>query len=1142
VRLSIIPIAIAITLIVLAVWPAASGGTTEPAPEVGFRRAAASRHEPHVAPVEGTSNGQTQPAAIADGYGGMLVAWVALNGGAADIHIRSLDSDGTTRWPTIKVCGANGNQDSPRILSDGLGGAIVAWRDYRAGISSDIYARHVLINGALDPAWPADGRALCVAPGDQNLHAMVTDGANGAIVAWDDARGGASDIYAQRVLASGAVDPAWPADGRALCTATGDQNAPAMVADGAGGAIVAWTDSRGGNSDIYAQRVLASGAVDPAWPADGRALCTAAGDQGSPAIVSDGVGGAIVTWEDSRSGTADIYAQRVLASGAVDPAWPADGRALCAASGVQSSPSGVTDGRGGAIVTWEDSRSDTADIYVQRILASGALDPALPADGRALCTATGAQSTPAIVSDGRGGAIVTWEDFRGGATADIYAQRLMWFGAVDHTWPADGRAMCTATADQLGPTIVSDDRGGAIVTWEDYRAGDPVLHAARVTTTGAEAPAWTANGAALCTAPLVQASPTIAPDGGGGAIVAWRDDRNGGKGVYAQRILATDALDPAWPVNGRALCTGVDVQRGPAIVTDGAAGAIVIWEDIRGGASESKIYAQHVLAGGNVDPLWPANGLALCTAVGVQSFAVIVADGRGGAIVAWSDQRSGITNSDIYAQRVLASGALDPAWPSDGLAVCTAKNHQVEVDIVQDGRGGAIVTWTDYRSGVSPDIYDTYANLFTQHVLASGVVDPAWPADGRPLCAANGAQSVIANVPDGRGGAIVAWQDNRGAQLIYVQRMRASGDVAWQANGFIVCNTAGSQYSPTLIPDGTGGAIVTWMDNRGGDYEIYARRVLASGALDSAWPAGGCLVGAVNDPNFFNPVQFSAVPDGAGGAIITWYELRNTSDDIYAQRVLANGVVDPSLPAGGRALCTAPENQQGPVLVQDGAGGAIVAWQDGRSSTPSLGTFDIYAQRITPTGPMSTPWTPDGVTSVQLSLQSAEAEPGAVRLAWHTSQAGLEAVLSRREQGGEWSVLTALVSDGSGHLRYVDETVAPGRRYGYRLGVRTGETETDLGEVWITVPSDATLGIEGLRPNPASRDLVVAFSLAQAGEATLEVLDVAGRRVIVRRLTEWPAGNHVLSLGHGRPLAAGVYLLRLTQAGRSVTARASVVR
>src|SRR5439155_4199367 len=119
--------------------------------------------------------------------------------------------------------------------------------------------------------------------------------------------------------------------------ATRFQYYPVIVPDGTGGAIAAWWDLRAddgsfSNSDIYAQHVQANGAVDAAWPADGRALCTAVGLQYSPAIVADGDGGAIVVWHDNRSGaTADLYAPHVLGGGGVDAAWPLDGSALCTA-------------------------------------------------------------------------------------------------------------------------------------------------------------------------------------------------------------------------------------------------------------------------------------------------------------------------------------------------------------------------------------------------------------------------------------------------------------------------------------------------------------------------------------------------------------------------------------------------------------------------------------------------------------------------------------------------------------------------------------------------------------------------------------------------------------------------------------------
>jgi predicted lipoprotein with Yx(FWY)xxD motif len=179
-------------------------------------------------------------------------------------------------------------------------------------------------------------------------------------VTWHDLRSGNYDIYAQRINASGTVQ--WTANGVPLCTATGPQQNPQIASDGSGGAIVTWTDSRSGNYDIYAQRISASGAVQ--WTANGVPLCTATANQNTPQIASDGSSGAIVTWYDYRSGNSDIYAQRIDVSGTVQ--WTANGVPLCTATGDQLYSQIASDGSGGALVTWDDQRSGEHRIYIQR--------------------------------------------------------------------------------------------------------------------------------------------------------------------------------------------------------------------------------------------------------------------------------------------------------------------------------------------------------------------------------------------------------------------------------------------------------------------------------------------------------------------------------------------------------------------------------------------------------------------------------------------------------------------------------------------------------------------------------------------------------------------------------------------------------
>ncbi|MDQ7799614.1 MAG: T9SS type A sorting domain-containing protein [Candidatus Edwardsbacteria bacterium] len=360
------------------------------------------------------------------------------------------------------VCTAAGSQEHPTIVSDGTGGAIITWYDFRNG-NNDIYAQRV--NSAGEPQWAAGGVALCTAAESQYYPTIVSDGTGGAIITWYDFRNVTNcDIYAQRVNSAG--EPQWTADGVALCTAADNQYYPTIVSDGTGGAIINWCDYRSGtNYDIYAQRVNSAG--EPQWTANGVALCTAAGSQYFSTIVSDGWGGAVITWGDFRNGTNyDIYAQRVNSAGAAQ--WTANGAALCTAAGDQYDPTIVSDGWGGAVVTWCDYRSGTNyDIYAQRVSSAGAAQ--WTANGVALCTAAESQDSPTIVSDGWGGAIITWSDFRNGTNYDIYAQRVNSAGAAQ--WTADGAALCTAAGNQYYPTIVSDGWGGAIIPWNDYRSG-----------------------------------------------------------------------------------------------------------------------------------------------------------------------------------------------------------------------------------------------------------------------------------------------------------------------------------------------------------------------------------------------------------------------------------------------------------------------------------------------------------------------------------------------------------------------------------------------------------------------------------------------------------------------------------------------
>ncbi|HET6462799.1 MAG TPA: hypothetical protein VFH33_03280, partial [Candidatus Krumholzibacteria bacterium] len=256
------------------------------------------------------------------------------------------------------------------------------------------------------------------------------------------------------------------------------------------------------------------------WTVDGVGVCTASGNQNQPKIASDGAGGWIMTWTDSRSGTQDIYAQRVDGTGT--PLWTANGVVVCSAANTQIEPRIVSDGNEGAIVTWQDGRTGTYDIYAQLIDPGGAAVWA--ANGVPICTAPDTQQLPEIVADAFGGAVITWSDLRnGGFNPDIYAQRINVAGVAQ--WTANGVPICNDPGYQDAPTLILAGYNSIIIAWGDQRYGNTDVYAQRMNLAGA--PQWAANGVPVCTALGFQDGIVMVGDFFGGAILAWRDTRSG---------------------------------------------------------------------------------------------------------------------------------------------------------------------------------------------------------------------------------------------------------------------------------------------------------------------------------------------------------------------------------------------------------------------------------------------------------------------------------------------------------------------------------------------------------------------------------------------------------------------------------------
>ena len=438
--------------------------------------------------------------------------------------------------------------------------------------------------------------------------------------------------------------------------------------------------------------------ISNTWIVDGKAISNESDDQKSPQICIDGAGGAIITWEDYRSEIDyDIYAQAVDSAG--DLKWLVNGINVSEAKENQGSPRICIDGAGGAIITWNDYRSGSNyDIYAQRIDSTGIAKWTV--NGTPVCIAEGNQQIPQICSDKMGGAIITWTDYnRYSPDFDIYIQRINSTGELN--WDINGTPICTLSNSQWFPKICGDGSGGAIITWEDYRNGHGDIFAQKVNSTGDIQ--WVINGTAICTENGDQRKPQICSDGTGGAIITWVDNRTASYyDIYAQRINSNGVI--LWDVNGTAICLVNGEQKGPQICSDGAGDAIIAWEDYRSG-TDWDVYAQKINSFGEIE--WTSNGIDICTASNTQWQPQICSNGMGGAVITWEDLRVGMY--DIYAQYIDSSGVIK--WTFNGAPICTSFYNQFHPQICYDGVDGAIITWYDYRNGLNYDIYAQFTKF-----------------------------------------------------------------------------------------------------------------------------------------------------------------------------------------------------------------------------------------------------------------------------------------------------------------------------------------------------------------------------------------------------------------------------------------------
>jgi hypothetical protein len=447
--------------------------------------------------------------------------------------------------------------------------------------------------------------------------------------------------------------------------------------------------------------------------------------------------------------------------------------------------------------------------------------------GIAICDTSankGYYMLPKIASDAAGGAYICWKDARNG-NYDIYVQRVTRDGKV--LWGKNGIPVVLDSLTQQFPRIISDERGGAFIGWEDARSRNNFyVYVQRMDRNGNGL--WQTGGVKVAELPGEFIS--MANDGFGGLLLAWANyPRMNEAYVYVQRL---DSMGHrAWPDSAIRLAgPATDISSNDvAIIADGKGGGIVAWSE--GAFLQERVYVQRVTGDGTV--LFKPGGIEISDSV--QNVHISVSNDLAyGAIVSWTCLSTGLKN----AQRLGPNGEI--MWPKSkevlgGTLGGGARRHTA------DGRGGAFIGHGSW----------------IQHVDSSG--NKIWSGDGaaytvRELGFGNSAQA-----SDQNQGVFNFWSDNSlvPSLRIFGQYIDSTGASRWGSNGKPICSAGQTQDFAGAVINDEGGAIVVWDDFRDGHSNVYAIGVDNSGNLTSMdrtakeIPVSPML--RQNYPNPFNP-------------------------------------------------------------------------------------------------------------------------------------------------------------------------------------------------------------------------------------------------------------------------------------------------
>ena len=333
--------------------------------------------------------------------GTAIFVWSDTRYGARNIFAQKIDTNGDFLWGSegTAVTDLPGRQEDPVAITDGNGGAFIAWVDFRYDEEGDIYIQHVDSNGNI--LMDEEGEALARVDGKHLTINMCTDSSGGVFVTWQDKRNLLDDdIYGTHI--SSDHDIVSPGTGVSVIEMNGTQGAKSLEYAGNGQATLLWSDTRSGaGNDIYGQKINMD--MTKVFSEEGLEIAATEELETKPRTTYMSNDTSFVVWQ-SGTESSDIYFNFLTSEGLVF----SEPQLVSTFSSNKKGPRVKRNGMGDVFVQWTDYRADTTDgnHFYQKITSGGVR---LWDDGGVQLDSYGDDHHARFVESYTGGVDIFWE-------------------------------------------------------------------------------------------------------------------------------------------------------------------------------------------------------------------------------------------------------------------------------------------------------------------------------------------------------------------------------------------------------------------------------------------------------------------------------------------------------------------------------------------------------------------------------------------------------------------------------------------------------------------------------------------------------------------------------------------------------------